>query len=221
MIEAGYHIQESVIASLDCDQIGRSLNDASRDERRAGLRNLMSLDFVRDLANSECLVQLAKEIHGKPMIPYKATLFSKTGKANWLVAWHQDTALPLERFEKREGWGATSRKGGILFAQAPSSALEKVIALRIHLDSSTEQNGPLRVLPGSHRFGILSGEQIDGMSCDTGGVDCLVGKGGVIAMSPLLLHASSKSVVDLPRRVLHIEYAETLVLEPGTRLAIA
>ena len=37
-----------------------------------------------------------------------------------------------------------------------SEALERVIALRIHLDDSTADNGPLRVLPGTHRWACLA-----------------------------------------------------------------
>jgi hypothetical protein len=52
-------------------------------------------------------------------------------------------------------------------------------------------------------------------------VECLVKRGGVIAMRPLLIHASSKSTSGLPRRVLHIVYADSLELAPGIRLALA
>lgn len=40
-------------------------------------------------------------------------------------------------------------------------------------------------------------------------------------MRPLLIHASSKITSDRSRRVLHIEYANSLHLAPGIRLAIA
>ena len=40
-------------------------------------------------------------------------------------------------------------------------------------------------------------------------------------MSPLLIHASSKSINDSARRVLHVEYAASLDLVHGVRLAIA
>jgi ectoine hydroxylase-related dioxygenase (phytanoyl-CoA dioxygenase family) len=221
VIESGYHVQESVIASPACDQITRSFEAASLGLKRAGLRNLMRSELIRGVATQRSLLELVNDLHGKPMLPFKATLFSKTGKANWLVAWHQDTALPLERFEGREGWGATSRKGGILFAQAPAAALAKVVALRIHLDPSTTTNGPLRVIPGTHNSGVLSNEEIHRVVREKRGIECLVGKGGVIAMAPLLLHASSKAIVDEPRRVLHIEYTESLELDDGIMLAFA
>ena len=50
-------------------------------------------------------------------------------------------------------------------------------------------------------------------------VSCPVGVGGVVAMRPLLLHASSKSTGEARRRVLHIEYAATTVFGPGLELA--
>ena len=91
--------------------------------------------------------------------------------------------------------------------------------LRVHLDASTSDNGALRVIPGSHRFGILSDEQIHHFTQQQS-VDCLVSPGGVLAMRPLLLHASSKARFDIPRRVLHIEYADTLELKSGICLAV-
>jgi hypothetical protein len=40
-------------------------------------------------------------------------------------------------------------------------------------------------------------------------------------MPPLLIHSSSKAQSDAPRRVLHIEYSDSLDLKPGIRLAVA
>jgi len=40
-------------------------------------------------------------------------------------------------------------------------------------------------------------------------------------MRPLLVHASSKSVVPAPRRVLHLEYASTLSFETELTLHVA
>jgi hypothetical protein len=41
----------------------------------------------------------------------------------------------------------------------------------------------------------------------------MVGGSGVIALCPLIVHASSKAQSDQRRRVLHIEYARSLILE--------
>jgi ectoine hydroxylase-related dioxygenase (phytanoyl-CoA dioxygenase family) len=94
------------------------------------------------------------------------------------------------------------------------------VALRLHLDKTTQQNGALRVISSSHESGILSHEAIGQIARIGEIVTCEVDQGGVMSMSPLLIHASSKASVDQPRRVLHIEYADSLELN-GIPLAVA
>ena len=96
-----------------------------------------------------------------------------------------------------EGWCATC---------ATAEVLARMVAVRIHLDDCDEQNGPLRVLPGSHRCGLLSDNQIIGWP-KADAVTCTVRRGDVILMRPLLLHASSAATAPVSRRVIHIEHA--------------
>ena len=220
MNETGFAIVENVLAARECDDLLAAL--ATVPQGRAGARHLMRRAEIAALANDERLLSLARQaLASKDAVPYRATLFAKTGRANWLVVWHQDTALPLvERFEA-EGWGPWSVKEGIHYAHAPMWALQRIVALRIHLDASTTANGPLRVMPGSHLQGVLSEEETAQYIRKHAAVECLVERGGVLAMSPLLIHASSKAQTDAPRRVLHIEYADALELAPGICLAKA
>jgi hypothetical protein len=67
---------------------------------------------------------------------------------------------------------------------------------------------------------VLTDEQVHAMAERHTSTECVVLRGGVVAMRPLLIHASSKSRSGEPRRVLHIEYAESLDLRPGVRLAV-
>jgi ectoine hydroxylase-related dioxygenase (phytanoyl-CoA dioxygenase family) len=112
-------------------------------------------------------------------------------------------------------------KDGVIYAHAPAAALEQVLALRVHLDDSTGKNGPLRVLPGTHTRGILADEAIERLATEIDAVDCLAAAGGVVAMRPLVIHASSKSQTEMPRRVLHIEYAAQMALADSLELAVA
>ena len=57
--------------------------------------------------------------------------------------------------------------------------------------------------------------------CWSDGYGCLVPAGGVVAMRPLIVHASSKSLTDMPRLVLHMEYAADLVIADQLELALA
>ena len=153
-------------------------------------------------------------------MPFKATLFDKSPQSNWLVAWHQDLALPIRSRVDAPGWGPWTDKGGRLYAIAPAEALRKVVALRVHVDDSSAENGPLRVLPGTHRLGRLTEERIAALAREVEPVECTVTSGGVLAMSPLIVHASSKSTSTAPRRVIHLEYACETTFGDGIELDI-
>ena len=96
----------------------------------------------------------------------------------------------------------------------------RVVAVRIHLDESGSNSGSLRVLPGSHRLGVLTDEAIHRLSNETRAVECIVPRGGILVMRPLIVHVSSKSL-GASRLVLHIEYAESRTLADSMRLATA
>lgn len=176
---------------------------------------------VAAVARDPRLLGLAAGILGGRAEPYRATLFAKSGRANWLVAWHQDVVLPLAARVATPEWGPWSIKSGRLYARAPAWALSRCVALRVHLDASTSDNGALRVVPNSHRLGVLSAAAVAAGERRQPTVVCSARPGDVLAMYPLLVHASSKATVDRPRRVLHIEYADCLEVAPGVRLALA
>jgi ectoine hydroxylase-related dioxygenase (phytanoyl-CoA dioxygenase family) len=220
--ESGFWSEESVLSESECERLTAALSRPFEGRGRAGARNLMRHPPVASAASDARLLGIARRaLGGDGAVPFRATLFEKSERASWLVAWHQDIALPLETRFDAEGWGPWSRKAGVTYAHAPAWALSRVVALRIHLDASTRENGPLKVIPGSHASGVLSPEEVSTYARERGHVECLVGRGGVLAMSPLLVHSSSKSRGGGPRRVLHLEYAGALELAPGVRLAVA
>jgi ectoine hydroxylase-related dioxygenase (phytanoyl-CoA dioxygenase family) len=88
----------------------------------------------------------------------------------------------------------------------PVDVLERMFAVRIHLDECDMSNGPLRVIPGSHQFGRIPEKQIEEY-VQQPSTTCVLPAGGVLLMRPLLLHASSPSQSPRHRRVIHIEYA--------------
>lgn len=221
MKDPGYWIEDKLFSDAECGLILDCLSRHEVKRSRAGARNLMAIPEIRELAQDERLLRIGERIQGRRLVPYKATLFEKTGKANWLVAFHQDTALPIETYIDFEGWGPNSKKEGVTFVHAPTWALTQILALRIQLDQSTSLNGPLRVIPNSHHKRLLTDDDFERCMSAENAVECTAGRGGVIAMSPLILHASSKAITDEPRRVIHIEYASTLDLAPGIRLAIS
>jgi hypothetical protein len=218
--QPGYAIYERIFERHEMERAIEAFDRAALKRTRAGARHLLEVPAVHELAGDPRLLTIARRFVGEGATAFRATLFDKSEASNWLVAWHQDTVLPLRhRFDDRR-WGPWSIKAGVLCARAPASALGNVVALRLHLDDSTPSNGPLRVLPGTHNRGILTAADIEEVARDVAAVDCLASAGGVVAMRPLLVHASSKVTDGQPRRVLHIEYTRTLRIEAGVELAV-
>jgi ectoine hydroxylase-related dioxygenase (phytanoyl-CoA dioxygenase family) len=212
--DPGFSIHEGVFDRAVVLEVLEALDRAELARTRAGARHVLAVPAVRALASSPAMMQLARAYVGVDAVPFRATLFDKSRASNWLVTWHQDTALPIRSRADLHGWGPWSRKGGVLHAIAPATALGQVIALRVALDDSTSENGPLRVLPGTHSEGVLSHRQIEMLAATVAPVDC------VLAMRPLTVHGSSKSRGDDPRRVLHVEFAATVHLDSGIELAV-
>ncbi|MEI9809602.1 MAG: phytanoyl-CoA dioxygenase family protein [Bacteroidota bacterium] len=80
------------------------------------------------------------------------------------------------------------------------------------LDDTDENNGALKVLPGSHLNGIYRLQDKDN-AIETE-VTCKVKKGGIMIMRPLLFHASSKTTNNQKRRVLHLEFSNSALPRP-------
>ena len=219
--DESHQVINSVFTPDEMQRAIGHLTSANVERTKAGARHVLNLPVVRTLANDPRVLETARGFIGATAAPFRATLFEKSPAANWLVVWHQDTALPLRRRTDSAEWGPWSTKGGVLYAHAPAWALQQVIALRIGLDDSLSTNGPLRVLPGTHRAGVLGDDEIERLSREVTPFDCVAPSGSIVAMRPLTLHASSKATSEEPRRVLHIEYGAVLDFGSGIELAVA
>jgi hypothetical protein len=219
--QSGFAILHNVLTPQEITEILSDLSDTSLRRSRAGVRHAFDSAGIARISRHTALLEIAQETLGNGAFPFRATLFDKSSTANWLVVWHQDTALPIQERRETPGWGPWSVKEGVIYAHAPAGALSKVLALRVHLDDSTASNGPLRVLPATHRLGILSDDAMKRLAAKVAPVDCLVPRGGVLGMRPLLVHSSSKSQAVAPRRVLHIEYAASTIFNEALPLALA
>ena len=133
----------------------------------------------------------------------QCTFFDKSADNNWLVALHQDLSIPIQERVAHPDCSGWSKKEGVLYVQPPVAVLESLVAVRAHLDDCGSANGPLRVVPGSHRHGRLSPEAARALREQRGAFECIARRGDVLAMRPLLLHSSSKAQAKAPRRVLH------------------
>ena len=169
-------------------------------------RMWLTESWCRDLAAYlRCHPALAGIVPPKS-VAVQCTLFEKSPRRNWLVALHQDLSVPVRARVSNSQLSGWSTKDGVLFVQPPPEILESLIALRVHLDDCGPETGALRVVPGSHRFGRLDGARATALRDEYGEATATVRRGGIVAMRPLLLHASSKTTVPSLRRVLHFVF---------------
>ena len=192
----------------------------SRSERGGevyGARNILEVKEITALATSSEVLSIIKTLIGTNCQAVRGIFFDKTPGANWPVAWHQDLTLAVAERRETAGWRNWSVKAGLHHVQPPVEILERMITLRIQLDACGLDNGPLRVLPGTHRLGRLSADRVRALRTEISEQTCAAPAGSVLAMKPLLLHASSAAKTPNHRRVIHLEFAPADLLPSGMR----
>jgi ectoine hydroxylase-related dioxygenase (phytanoyl-CoA dioxygenase family) len=185
---------------------------------RGGTRSLLSrFAGVRELSQAALIQEIVQAVIGPRVVAIRAILFDKTPAANWKVPWHQDLTIAVESRVELAGFGPWTIKEGAHHVQPPVDILENMLAVRVHLDDCSEDNGPVRVIAGSHRNGRMNSEQIQAVQESNSHISCTIDRGGLLVMRPLLLHASSAAASPGHRRVIHIEYAAAGVLPEPLR----
>lgn len=192
--------------------VGRAETDGEAGRKRGGkvyaVRDLLAqVPAVAALSRSAEVRRLVEPVLGPGAVAVRGILFDKTGGANWKVAWHQDLSIAVKDKREAEGYGPWSVKAGIPHVQPPRRVLEGMLTVRLHLDDCDADNGPLKVIPGSHAAGVMTADQVDRWRERGPVAECHVPAGGAVVMRPLILHASSPAREPRHRRVVHIEYA--------------
>lgn len=102
--EDGYAVLPGIFPAGQMEVVSGDILQSSAQRSRAGIRHAMRLNAVASIANSPQLTEIACTILGKMAFPYRATVFEKSPGSNWLVVWHQDTALPVFSRIELAGW---------------------------------------------------------------------------------------------------------------------
>lgn len=199
----GFALIESVV---DPEELLALAPVMLREGAVGGSRCLLERREIAALAVSLKAHRVLGSLIPKDHVAVQCTYFEKSSDRNWLVALHQDLSIPVARrvsAPELRGW---SEKEGTVFVQPPQEVLEQLIAVRLHVDECGADDGPLRVVPGSHRLGVLTPEAAATVCAERGEVTCTAAAGDALFMRPLALHASSKSVGSSRRRVLHFVF---------------
>lgn len=137
----------------------------------------------------------------------RAIAFDKSDHANWALGWHQDRVIAVRDRREVAGFGPWTVKDGVHHVQPPPFLLSRMITVRVHLDPVDEENGPLRISPGTHRLGRIAESAIASAVAKHGEAVCAAEPGDVWVYSTPILHASERSAPGRRRRVLQVDYA--------------
>jgi ectoine hydroxylase-related dioxygenase (phytanoyl-CoA dioxygenase family) len=200
------------LTAEQCDHLALSIPSVTTG--RGGVRGLISHPSVLQLLAHAQLGRYLWSVVGRDLVAVKATLFDKTVDENWRTQWHQDRVIAIRDRLNVAGYGPWTVKAGVTHVEPPAAVLEQMLAVRIFLDACGPENGPLRVVPGSHEWGKVADEELERRIASTECVDILGAKGTIMLMRPLLVHSSPAALRPGHRRVLHIELAPPEAISP-------
>lgn len=229
LLELGYEILPGVLDHVVCrqiqDDVQRVLDDQTQSEiegkrgARVGGRNLQQLwGGWRTITQQPTIAEFLHDHVGQQAGLVRILYFDKPPGAGWSLALHRDQTIAVkDHLQPPEPFRNPTRKAGVNHVVATDELLSQMLTLRLHLDPMHSHNGPLIVVPGSHRTtdSVESAEAvIAGGSVE---VHCLAGD--VFAMRPLLSHGSIACDPEAKdhRRVVHLEFAPTKTLPGGYR----
>jgi hypothetical protein len=180
-------------------------HNLSIEAGRGGRRDLLDQPVIRNLIQLPSMAQKMNELLGSSWRCVRGLFFDKNSEANWFVPWHRDLVIAVQERHDMPGYGPWSVKDDVVHVQPPRFILENMLAIRLHLDDCGPDNGPLRVIPGSH----LSMEDVTEPV-----VELTAKRGEVLLMRPLLLHSSCRATAPKHRRVIHLEYSAVHLPSP-------
>ncbi len=202
---------EAVLADLARAFAARSESTAVRSEAGSvyAVRNVLAVwPGAAQVWRQPPLTDVLAAALGPSYGLVRALYFDKPPDRTWALPWHKDLTIAVRDNRLRgPSYRAPTRKEGVPHVEAPVQVLEAMVTARLHLDDAIEENGPLKVIPGSHRTGKV-------LKLGTTPQSILAQRGDVLLMRPLLAHASGPSHPGTRRhrRILHLEFAASAEL---------
>lgn len=168
-------------------QVEPSLTGETAAPRLDTLRKIEGLvehdEIFGDLARNPRVLGVFQSLLGPDVKLFRDALMMKPARHGSAKPYHQDSAYwSIDPPELASAW--------------------------IALDEATLENGCMRVLPGSHRWGLqrhehLADFQVDEAALDTSGeIAAPLPAGGALFFHSMLLHATSPNLSPRPRRAM-------------------
>lgn len=203
----GFSLHHKLLDHNALSALRAGIDALAADTVAYGVRDLRRrLPVLEAVLGSAVVRESATRYLGADARPVRSILFDKTSSHNWSVPWHQDRTIAVAGKADVTGFGPWSIKDGAFHVEPPAAMLERMVTFRIHLDPAHADNGALMVLPATHAHGRLARKDVADLVRECQPITCSAEPGDVLAMRPLLLHASRRAAKPDRRRVVHVEY---------------
>lgn len=197
----GYTVVRQVVASdlirelrEHIEWLGRTYPDKRPEQYNSAL--IRDDPFWVRVVSDERLLALASKLIGPDLGLFASQYICKPPRIGYPVHWHQDSAYwPLDPME--------------------------VVTLWLAVTESTLENGCMRVIPRSHRGGILKTEYFErepsvfkirivpGAVDESTAVDIVLDPGDILLLHPSIIHGSEPNLSSSWRSGLTIRYIPT------------
>ncbi len=204
---------EEISCILKTIEKSDSNNDSFRKTKDVfAIRKVLNeIPEIKPYIFNKNLKKIIKSIGDENFFVVKSIYFDKPETSNWFVAYHQDLTISVKNKKEINEYSNWTKKQDQFAVQPPLKILENIFTIRIHLDTTTKENGAVKVIEKSHLLGIYRPELID--KSKERETICEVEKGGIMLMKPLTLHSSTRTTNHKRRRVLHIEFSNSKLPE--------
>ena len=144
----------------------------------------------------------------------RAVVFNKTEANNWGVPWHQDRLIPVAARREVEGFHNWSQKAGVWHCEPPLDFLNQLLFVRLHLDSTEADSGPMEIALGSHHAELIPSAASDATAATRETELCTAQRGDLLILHMLTLHRSRPAIQPSARRTLRIDFAKATLPTP-------
>ncbi|MBI1782365.1 MAG: phytanoyl-CoA dioxygenase family protein [Sphingobacteriales bacterium] len=191
--ENGYTIIDDILNNSEIKEIISLIEKADKENDTFRKTNelfairqfLKGIPGIKSLLFNNNTKSVIQETFGSEYFIVKSIYFDKPGLSNWFVSYHQDLTISVDRKNNIPGFGPWTVKQNQFAVQPPQEILESNFTIRFHLDDTNENNGALRVIPGSHKRGVIRSETIN-LKTQMENICCIKAGGAMITNHPQL-----------------------------------
>jgi len=187
----GYQIIDDFICKESLEAINRDIESHEKIKDRYGIGHAeKALLAVNNYVSSLEFIEKAQLYLDGNVEIKRAIVFNKTEDNNWAIGWHQDRAMTISNEDVKK---------------LPLDWINKMITICIHLDDVSEKNGCMKIMPKTHKIGLLSPQKINEYTAENSEVYCEGSAGSALVMRSHMIHGSDFGSHPSQRRVLHLE----------------